>query len=58
MSSCLRIVEAFSTSFSSANAKSSVGDFCFNSLSFISRIGGPLPGLSVLETCKVVKRDG
>src|SRR5580692_10378511 len=42
INSCLRIVEAFSTSFSSANANNSVGDFCCNSLSFISRIGGPL----------------
>src|ERR1700689_4941197 len=41
INSCLRIVDAFSTSFSSANTRSSVGDFCFNSLSFISRIGGP-----------------
>src|SRR5271156_2056755 len=47
------MIDAFSTSFSSANANSSVGDFCFNSLSFISRIGGPLLGLPVPGDRKV-----
>src|SRR5262249_20850988 len=41
ISSCLRIVLAFSTWCSSAKASNSVGDLTLRSWSFISRIGGP-----------------
>src|SRR5215468_8885706 len=48
ISSCLRMVLAFSTSSSSANVRSSVGDLDFKSWSFISRmrvvLGGYLAG--------------
>src|ERR1700712_4555848 len=39
ISSCLRMVLAFSTPFSSANETSSAGVFALRSWSFISRIG-------------------
>src|SRR5208282_2449332 len=54
INSCLRIVDAFSTSFSSANAKSSVGDFCFKTFSFISRIGGTFSSDFRLEEPQVI----
>src|SRR3954464_4198927 len=46
ISSCLRIVLAFSISCSSANARSSGGDLDFRSCSFISRMRVVLRGVS------------
>src|SRR3954464_5512778 len=57
ISSCLRIVLAFSISCSSANARSSGGDLDFRSWSFISRMRVVLKGVSAGALKQTVRAE-